>query len=891
MAYKQDKSGEIIINGFEQGIADSPELGLGDIRSANITSVPGEVSVSFGMTPDLIPPTGQTSVAYSAVTGTNIVTVSSTTGYYNGMGVTLATSTLPPTIQALVVGGGGGGGTTGVATSDSGGGGGGGAVLFNGSMAITPGTYTVVVGAGGSNVVVGTTSRGGTGTLSSFNGLSSAGGGGGGSAGTNISQPGIDGGSGASGGGGAANVSTSPSGAAGAGGSATQGNTGAAGVINYGAARTVGGGGGGSGTAGSSGTINANGGAGGNGTSTTIAGNITATYGGGGGGAGNGSATAGTGGTGGGGTGNGTAGTTNSGGGGGGAASADSGAGGTGRVQIAYLTGSITATGGTITTNGAYTVHSFLTVTTTSFIVSAINPGVGNTYYMGNLTGTTFKLYYDLALTNPVVWLGNTTGNYSVPSFGTPVDKAYYQYYASTTSNPIYATFLLDNPGNCWYLTAQATTNTGGTVAAGSLQYTGNTGHATSGTDADFGIAAWNNYLFVIVGRTIDYISLGNLLGTAGPNPNASNWVYAWKTNLTYTLYQHQIVVGTDAALYICNATTVASIVQNGSSFDPTDTSTYSYTTDAMTLPFNDYAQSINNLGGDIPLLIGGVYNYVYTWDRKLLVPNSALICADSNIVRIVSTNGNAYVFAGSRGRIYITNGQQIQVYKKIPDSLSGDPEPYYTWQDALYYRNKLYFTMTAKKNDGTTLNTMGGVWVLGIDAGQTQIQLPTAGSLFNSNQFSYGTYGGSCPVLFYSLLPTPSGYGIGGAWVNSSTVGIDMSSSTPYTGGQTYVDTDIIPVGGFFSQKTFGQIEYKLSKPLVSGETVTLYQRKNLTDAFTLIGGNWQGTSTTSPLIGAVSDAKQADFQEVQWVQFRAVLTSTATNPSYVRMTQLTLR
>jgi len=86
---------------------------------------------------------------------------------------------------------------------------------------------------------------------------------------------------------------------------------------------------------------------------------------------------------------------------------------------------------------------------------------------------------------------------------------------------------------------------------------------------------------------------------------------------------------------------------------------------------------------------------------------------------------------------------------------------------------------MTATDNAGNALTNMGGIWVLGLDAGQSAIQFTTAGSLYNSNQFSYGTYGGSCPVLFYSQLKTPAGYGIGGAWVNAGTNSIDVSSFT----------------------------------------------------------------------------------------------------------------
>jgi len=43
MAWKYDKSsGDIIVNGFENGIADSPYEGMSDIRNANIISIAEE---------------------------------------------------------------------------------------------------------------------------------------------------------------------------------------------------------------------------------------------------------------------------------------------------------------------------------------------------------------------------------------------------------------------------------------------------------------------------------------------------------------------------------------------------------------------------------------------------------------------------------------------------------------------------------------------------------------------------------------------------------------------------------------------------------------------------------------------------------------------------------
>lgn len=239
----------------------------------------------------------------------------------------------------LVVGAGGGG------AGSSGGAGGAGGVL-TGSATLIPGnSYTITIGAGGAG---GTSTAGTSGSSSSISGIATALGGGGGGY-SNITA----GASGGSGGGGGSNVGTAGSGTGG------QGFAGGAGS-------SAGAGGGGASAAGNAGTNSGNGN-GGAGVSNSISG-AAVTYGGGGGGGGNssGSWAAGNGGAGGGGNGGysgaGVSGTANTGGGGGGGGyngtNQTAGNGGSGVVIISYA-GTQRATGGTVTSSGGFTIHTF----------------------------------------------------------------------------------------------------------------------------------------------------------------------------------------------------------------------------------------------------------------------------------------------------------------------------------------------------------------------------------------------------------------------------------------------------------------------------------------------------------------------------------------------------
>jgi hypothetical protein len=241
-------------------------------------------------------------------------------------------------VSYLVVAGGGGGG------SNIGGGGGAGGLLASTTTVTVGMAYTITIGAGGG--VTGNLA-GTNGSNSVFTGIATATGGGGGG---NTAYNGLAGGSG-----GGVGPGFSPGT-----GTSGQGFAGGAGVTT---GFDLAGGGGGAGAVGAvgAGTVA---GAGGAGTSSSISGSAV-TRAGGGGGAAQSTYTGGAGGAGGGGAGvtgaDGTAGTANTGGGGGGGWQGQvGGIGGSGVVIISYL-GAQRGTGGTITSSGGYTIHTFTT--------------------------------------------------------------------------------------------------------------------------------------------------------------------------------------------------------------------------------------------------------------------------------------------------------------------------------------------------------------------------------------------------------------------------------------------------------------------------------------------------------------------------------------------------
>lgn len=347
---------------------------LGDIYTIfgnklykNNTAITGTVNVAggvyqfsscLGATPKLIFGNGIKGYTYDATNG--LVEITSTGfpasfvkgwAFLNGTTYVMGASTATGfSLVYLIVGGGGGAGGGGSTTGTGGGGGAGGFRYITGGTLTSGTSYPVVVGAGGvgGTGAVGPANPGTSGGNSSFNGLTATGGG----YGSGAAQGGAGGSGGGTGGGGGATGGVGTSG---------QGTNGA------GAATTTGGGGGGA-TGVGSGTT------GGAGTSNSISG-AAVTYAGGGGSTSNNASGSGSGGAGGGGAGGnstivpgvGTAGTNGLGGGGGGggngvgtqpAGTGNGGNGGSGVVIISY-SGAQSASGGTVTSVGGNTIHTF----------------------------------------------------------------------------------------------------------------------------------------------------------------------------------------------------------------------------------------------------------------------------------------------------------------------------------------------------------------------------------------------------------------------------------------------------------------------------------------------------------------------------------------------------
>lgn len=947
---------DIVIDGFERGIAVSPYKGIANIQGANISTETGEIMCSFGRIKQS--QTGTTGTLTQVNTNTvsvggitllpgQVITVTSDGG--TGLYVPFTPLT---SVSVLVVGGGGGGGNG--SGGNAGGGGGAGGIITDTTHSVSSTAYTVTVGGGGAANT--------SGSNSVFDSLTGTGGGHGG---TNAS--GTNGGSG----GGAAQ------GTGHTGGTSTQvGGFGNAGGSSSNIVEAAGGGGaGGNGGGGGS----SNGGAGGVGISNSISG-ASVFYGGGGGGAS--STSGGAGGNGGGGAGasssgasgvNGTANT--GGGGGGGGASGTGGTGAIGVVVISYPTStSAQATGGTITTSGGKTIHTFTTGGT--FTVLNTTPIGPYYYYLGN-----GKLYGGTPTTgqlppsdpdNAVPFTGITSGTatFSVTyPLGQPFQSA-TEVYRDSTNTIQYRYYILDSLGSVWCHDTKQLVN----YPTPNWFFVGNAGAGASG------LAVLNGWIFVTNGPST-YVKMTVLFGTSFTNLAGTYGLYSTSTRVSlvghqgamyisdgnlissffpdtslisgfaniqsYLRYTAVTTTGTVVdliggsnpstgnssqrvpAIFFTDGTLPSTItastiyyieylpgppanfkvypnpsggsalnIQSGATgnqyintFDPSSgpgQSMIIFTPQRLNLPFYETVTSMSEVGNLV--IIGGTGNILYPWNQIDALPSDLINLPENYTTNLITVNNMVYAFVGNKGNIYITNGSAASAVISVPDycaGIDGSPstyvEPYFSWGGAMYLRGRVYFSIQDQTT--TKAGNCGGIWSF-IPNQNTFFGQDTGLALRIENQSSYGTYSGASSVLLPSQQQNAIGPQYWAGWYSSSTsptYGIDFTNTVPQ---QVIFETDLIPTGTMLENQTFGQIEYKLSTPLVSGESIQIYYRQNSTDTYVSCGV--VNVETVTDLSGYFS----ANFQSGQWLQLRIIMTPIASvSSSFCRLREIRVR
>ena len=396
------------------------------------------------------------------------------------------------------------------------------------------------------------------------------------------------------------------------------------------------------------------------------------------------------------------------------------------------------------------------------------------------------------------VTIGGTAGGatfivatISNPGGSSTTGPQYFVY-----ANNINAYFMQDGTGQVW-------TNR---FVTGTNSYWMFIGLSGSSDNAGRGLAyyqstkAGNGFLFAFKRQSIDYFDL-----------QALSWTWGWRPldaaphNSNYLNYSggHEAMLMPTNQLIYCDGQFVGRFYEKnpGVDFDPTSTTTYVWDTTQL-LPGFDISQCLTYLGTNI--LVRGSNNVIYPWNGTSSTFDYPILLPEYNVHRMVTVNTIAYIFVGNRGRIYQTNGTNAALYKKVPDHISGTVEPYFVWGGACSVKNQLYFGLYCITNAGATINQYGGVWAIDMDSGALRL----------TNKLSYGDYSGFASAMIPNFSTQAAGAGLFIGWGQGAFLnfGIDTTISTPYTGSQATIDSDLIPIGTLNKPRDLTKVEYRLT-------------------------------------------------------------------------------
>ncbi len=276
-------------------------------------------------------------------------------------------------------------------------------------------------------------------------------------------------------------------------------------------------------------------------------------------------------------------------------------------------------------------------------------------------------------------------------------------------------------------------------------------------------------------------------------------------------------------------------------------------------------------------LIIAG-QEKIYTWDY-VSVSTTAPVPINEPIIRLENLLNNVYVFTNQKGNIYITNGSYAQYLMKIPDGIVNTIDPVWTIGDVMVHRSRLYFHAVASDTSGN--NLLRGVFsiivspsLLGEIAKGINMEsqgsaglVPAAGStsdavLINNEPSSDGQ------DSYYCAYSTGASSGV-----------IDYNDTILWSNGEPAIETDMIPIGTILTKRTLGQVQFKLDRPMATGDSISLYARASLADTYTLVG------TTTSEVL---SDYYPSNLFQGQWLQFKITFSCAATGSSFIPLREV---
>jgi hypothetical protein len=358
-------------------------------------------------------------------------------------------------------------------------------------------------------------------------------------------------------------------------------------------------------------------------------------------------------------------------------------------------------------------------------------------------------------------------------------------------------------------------------IAANQSAISGNTKTQAHGN----GLAYWHNYIFVFRDNVIDVY-----------NPNTATWTNGWQTMASGDIEFHPAVAGQDDILYYGDGSYVGAISEKaGKTFDPADTTTYTFNSIALTLPKQYRIKCIAELGVNLMLgtivgssFWGGANNAdIFPWDRSSDTYRLPIRINDVGVHQMITKGNKLYAVVGTQPKVYVSDGYNVEKLRAIPSSVmsfsQGGSVNLYPGA-IMTSNNKILFGVSTLT---TGIAAPGNVGIWGITP---------EGVLTYEYQLAQGLVTGENSYLV-GMLALSSTSTILAGYQYSGTSWADIIGSNPTDSYISYLQSALYEVGTSFSKKKFYQAMAVLAKPLTANDGLVIKARQGLSDSFTTIG------------------------------------------------------
>lgn len=347
-------------------------------------------------------------------------------------------------------------------------------------------------------------------------------------------------------------------------------------------------------------------------------------------------------------------------------------------------------------------------------------------------------------------------------------------------------------------------------------------------------------------------------------------WFGSRATNLTATHYI-KLVMAQDGYIYFTNGNTIGRVTNL---VNVAGTVTMTYSANVLDLPPNVYAVSMAELGNKLMIGTQKGYTYsvrqafnsadIYPWDRVSSSFSLPVQVNENGMNAMISNKNQIFFSAGDDGRIYVTDGTNYQLVKRLPYNRGGRYNPTsWVYPNAMCINQQGHLMVGLSANYDANSTTTTGIWEIALTQGY-----PTHLPFFSRD----GNLGDTSNVRFgvvRVLNDDALAFGI----ESDSSYELSVTSSTElWDGYKAKWRTEAFFVGTARTKKTFEQLEFLFSKPLITNQGIKISFRKNLEEDFTTID-----TFTYTNIGSIISHLAPAEIADAELLQFEISLNYTS--------------